>query len=145
MTAESERELSQDEKRAALDNDIRQQQKPTLHLFAQREADLPRGRFTAVEKATVVGGVSPPHNYPKGPDWTVDPVGPEPSLGFDVNQMPPTGEAFEVRRSLEAQQVPPSSGSIPSPQGMVPGPVPAPSSDVERTGPSSSNKRNNNE
>jgi hypothetical protein len=77
----------------------------TFFGFAQAEADTPRGRFTSIEKATVIG-VGPP-SYPKGPDWTVDPVGPEPSLNFDVNQMPPTGEAFEVRRSLEAQHLPP--------------------------------------
>jgi hypothetical protein len=149
MTAEPEREVSQDEKRAVLANDIsvRQQQKPTFHSFAQAEADTPRGRFTTVEKATVIG-VGPP-SYPKGPDWTVDPVGPEPNLGFDVNAMQPTGEAFEVRRLIEANLPPPEFSPSPS-RGVFGDPTalcqPSSSSDVQRVGsPSFSKNKGNND
>jgi hypothetical protein len=147
MTAESERELTH-EKRATLDNDIRQQQKPTFHSFAQAEADAPRGRFTTVKKATVIG-VGPP-SYPKGPDWTVDPVPKEEPWGADINQMPPCGEAFEVRRSLEAKRgddAPPLESSSPS-QGVFGGSVAAPSNfplGVERAGPPSFSKKHGND
>jgi hypothetical protein len=87
MTAESEREPP-----------------ATFHAFAISEIAGERQlRDGAITPSTVVGGVSPPNTYPKGPDWTVDPVGTEPSLNFDVNAMQPTGEAFEIRRSLEAK------------------------------------------
>jgi hypothetical protein len=82
----------------------------TFHAFAISDLAVEKqGRHGAVTPSSVVGGVSPANTYPKGPDWTVDPVGPEPSLNFDVNQVSPTGEAFEVRRSLEANLQPPSS------------------------------------
>jgi hypothetical protein len=115
MTAESERELTQDDKRATLENDI-SVRPATFHAFSVAEADTPRGRYTAIEKASVIG-VGPP-SYPKGPDWTVDPVGTEPNLGFDVKEMQPTGEVFEVRRSLEAKAVPPLALLL-SPQGFL--------------------------
>jgi hypothetical protein len=131
MTAESERELLQSEKRATLENDIRQPP-ATLHRFAQIEADAPRGRFTTVEKATVIG-VGPP-SYPKGPDWTADPgaQNKEP-WGANINQMQPTGEVFEVRRSLEAQHLPPP-GSSPSLQEAPDGDLAAASSESSSSG-----------
>jgi hypothetical protein len=56
-------------RRDTLDNEIsvRQQQRQseapaTFHSFAQVEADAPRGRYTAVEKATVIGVSAP--SYP---------------------------------------------------------------------------------
>jgi hypothetical protein len=149
MTAESE--LTQSERRATLLNDVRvQQQKQseppaTMHAFAVSEIAAERQlRDGALTPSTVVGSVSPPHTYPRGPDWTVDPVGAEPNLGFDVNAMQPTGEAFEVQRSLEAQHLPPlepCSSLQGAPAGSVAAsPECSSSAGVERTGPAFSNK-----
>lgn len=94
-------ELSQAEKLETVLNDARvarERNASTLAQFALSEFDEPRGRFTTTEKAAVIG-VTPP-SYPKGPDWAVDPCGPEPPLGVDVNAQQPTGEGFEVERSI---------------------------------------------
>jgi hypothetical protein len=116
--AESERELTQDEKRATLANDIRQPP-ATLHAFAQIEAEMPRGRFTATERATVIG-VGPP-SYPQLPassPWAADPVPAENPLNLDVNAMPPCGEPHEIAASIAAQDAPPPEQSSPA---QVPG------------------------
>ncbi len=52
------------------------------------------GRFA---KADVVTG---PEAYPAGASWTRDSAGIEPPLGVRVDAMEPTGEAYEVERSL---------------------------------------------
>jgi hypothetical protein len=98
-------ELTQDEKRQTLLNDLRvarERSASTLSQFAE-----PRGRFSTIEKASVVG-VSPP-SYPPMPEnnpWRSDPVGPEPPLRIDINEMPPTGEPHEIAASITAQDVP---------------------------------------
>jgi hypothetical protein len=55
----------------------------TLHQHAQADADTPRGRFSAVSAAYVVGS-EPIPRYPQasGP-FQSDPVPDEPPLGFD--------------------------------------------------------------
>jgi hypothetical protein len=114
MTAE--RELSQHEKRAVLLNDARvQQQKQseppaTLHAFSVAEADTPRGRFTSIEKATVIG-VSPANTYPKGPDWTADPVPKTEPLNYDINAMEPVGTVAEVQASIDRLRKPDDDGA----------------------------------
>ena len=59
-------------------------QATTMHAFAQADAQTPRGRFSAVEAATVVGA-SPTIEYPAGPAWSADPGAQcvEPPLGED--------------------------------------------------------------
>jgi len=73
----------------------------TYHGFAVAEADVIRGRFTAHERSTVTG--SGPVAYPTLPassPWHHDPVPASEPLGFPIDQMEPTGEAFEVAKSL---------------------------------------------
>jgi hypothetical protein len=97
-------ELSQAEKRATLLNDQRvrqQQQGTTLSQFAQSFADEDRGgRYAAVNKTNVICADAVPQ-YPAGPDWTADPVPAEAPLNFDVNAQEPTGEHFEIAKSLD--------------------------------------------
>jgi len=56
----------------------------TFHQFAQADAQTPRGRFSAIDAATVVGA-NPTIDYPAGPTWSADPGAQcvEPPLGFD--------------------------------------------------------------
>jgi len=58
-------------------------------------------RREGASRPTVVGA-RPLVQYPAGPDWTSNgaAVGVEPPLGVCVNDLEPTGEAFEVERSL---------------------------------------------
>jgi hypothetical protein len=129
-------QTSQDERSDVLQND-RQQQGGTFHSLAQADLALERVGRHAVPSAVVVGSTSP-SNYPKGPDWTVDPVGTEPNLGFDVNAMPPCGEPGEIAASIAAQDVPSSEFHSPLAQ-RAPGDPTAlhqtsSSSDVQRVG-----------
>ena len=39
---------------------------------------------------------------PEGSPWSYDPVGPEPPLGYSVDEMEPVGSPHEVERSLRA-------------------------------------------
>jgi hypothetical protein len=74
----------------------------TFQSRAIADADIPLGRFTEHERATVVGSEGAP-NYPQGPNWAQhDPVPPEPSLGFDITAIEPVGEFHEVQKSLAA-------------------------------------------
>ena len=73
----------------------------TYHRQAQVAQELELGgRFG---KAKVVVGTEPTVQYPRLPSgpWA-DPVRvpDEPPLGFSVNDLEPTGEPFEVERSL---------------------------------------------
>src|SRR6516225_5582907 len=47
-------------------------QASTFHQRAVADAAMPRGRFSAVEAATVVGA-NPTIDYPAGPAWSADP------------------------------------------------------------------------
>jgi hypothetical protein len=64
-----------------------------------RFAELAR-REGAARPAVV--GATPAVQYPAGPAWVSDGagVGIEPPLGICVNDLEPTGEPFEVERSL---------------------------------------------
>jgi hypothetical protein len=60
-------------------------QATTFHQHAQADADIPRGRFTAHERSTVVGATANPYGslpkMPEGNPWAgPDLVGDEPPL-----------------------------------------------------------------
>ena len=62
--------------------------------------DGPGGRFAA---GGYVSGSERTTDYPRLPNgspWAGDAVGLEPPLGFSVNDLEPSGEAYEVERSL---------------------------------------------
>ena len=69
---------------------------PTSYSAIQRgEIEFASGgRFSAAKPEA---GSKYPHV--SGP-WSSDPVGPEPSLGYSIDQAPVTGEAHEVARSI---------------------------------------------
>jgi hypothetical protein len=106
MTTDKE---EQDERRQTVLNDARvraQQGGTTFATFAEAFADEERGgRFRGQTPQTIVGA-EPVTQYPAAASWTHDPCGPEPSLGIDINEMAPTGEAHEVEASIAAQNVP---------------------------------------
>ena len=65
------------------------------------DLDSPGGRFRSEE---AISGTTPAVHYPKLPSsspWASDNVGVEPPLGVSIEDQQPTGEAFEVDRSLE--------------------------------------------
>jgi hypothetical protein len=100
--------LDQLDKQEQLDNERRlRNQASTFSQFAQSEAAEARGRFTANEKSTVVGSTPTPASaYPAGPNWTCDPVGPEPSLGYSVEDHEPAGQPHELRASHDVRPHP---------------------------------------
>jgi hypothetical protein len=127
---------SQRERAAALRNDqrVRNDQRnkdaSTFSQFGESEAREIEGRFAAREKANVVGTTEYPGlTYGWGPNWSHDPVPPEPPLGFSVEDHEPVGEKFEVEASLggepttEANPLPDQSrrpGSSPIPTATAP-------------------------
>lgn len=89
-----------------------------------------------------VGGSERTTDYPRLPEgspWAGDPVGLEPSLGYSVDDLEPTGTAAEVERSLvlaalvggEKAEVAPALAAS-SPVGVVETPRPPPSTRVRR-------------
>ena len=77
---------------------LRNQGGSTFSAFAQADADIDRGRFTAHERSTVVGA-TPVTKYDGAPNWACDPVPQEPSLDVNINEMPVCGEPHEQRPS----------------------------------------------
>src|SRR6516225_6383114 len=75
-------------------------QASTFHQRAVADAAMPRGRFSAVEAATVVGA-NPTIDYPAGPAWSADPGAQcvEPPLGLD-------NPALEVASIVSTPQAP---------------------------------------
>jgi hypothetical protein len=63
-------------RRETLRNDLKlrqqQEQGSTFAQFAQADANIDRGRFTAHERSTVIGSTPTP-DYPAGPAWCADP------------------------------------------------------------------------
>jgi hypothetical protein len=96
------RTLFQDQ---ALRNAERRKNASTFSQFAGSEAAQDAGRYAAVNKATVTGSAPVPE-YPRQPDGSFSNqaavVGPEESLGFDINEVPIVGEDFEVEASLKS-------------------------------------------
>lgn len=104
------RQEEMDERKSILENDQRlRNQGTTFHQFGTSEAETPKGRFTAHDTAQVVGATPVP-SYIGAPNWAHDPVPQENPTGIDINAIEPTGEKFEVERSLS---VPTSSASTP--------------------------------
>jgi len=110
------RQEEQAERRRVFADQSLPNQATTMHQFAQADAQTPRGRFTQVDAATVVGA-NPTIDYPAGPAWSADPGAQcvEPPLGFDNPALEPS--------SCEAQ----------APDGPADPSAPL---DVERAGPS---------
>jgi len=86
-------------------------QASTFHQRAVADAAMPRGRFSAVEAATVVGA-NPTIDYPAGSAWSADPGAQcvEPPLGFDNPALEPS--------SCEAQAPGPTSDAPSTPLGQ---------------------------
>jgi hypothetical protein len=72
--------------------------KDTMFNRASSEANEIGGRWS---KPTQVNASQPVVNYPAGPNWSVDPTGPEPPLNQDVNAMEPCGQPWEIEKSLD--------------------------------------------
>jgi hypothetical protein len=99
MTSPSERK-EQAERKAVLDNDRKVREGATFLDHARAEASEPRGRFSATNKETVVGSM-PTVNYPAAPNWSPDPVPPEPSLGVEVDAQEAVGTPQEIEASIK--------------------------------------------
>ena len=65
-------------------------------------ADLGLGNSGRFAKPHTIVGETPAPQYPTGPNWSVDPTGPEPPLGIDVNAIEACGEVWEIEQSLSA-------------------------------------------
>jgi hypothetical protein len=92
----------QAERKEVLENDRKvREQATTMHQFAISEASEPRGRFSATNKETVVGSM-PVVNYPAAPNWSPDPVPPEPALGFEIDTVEVVGTPQEIEASIAA-------------------------------------------
>jgi hypothetical protein len=79
-----------------LRNDARAQ---TLSGRGSADLDLENsGRFS--KPHTVIGTTAGPPEYPAGPNWSADPTGVEPPLGYAIDQHEAVGEPSEIERSL---------------------------------------------
>ena len=127
-----ESQIDQQERRETLRNDlkVRQEQEErrgvfapnqslprqssTLHQHAIADADTPRGRFSAVAAATVIGSTPTPATaYPAASAHQRDPVPAEPSLGYAIDAMPDLEPS--ALSSCSAEQPGPTSVDAPSP------------------------------
>jgi hypothetical protein len=54
-----------------------------MHQFAQADAQTPRGRFSQIDAAYVVGSTALPHYPQASTPFQRDPVPDEPPLGLD--------------------------------------------------------------
>ena len=109
---------TQAERRRLLTNDRPQTSSLLDHVEPEgggRFAELAR---RDAGKPTVVGA-TPSVQYPAGPGWTRDEVPQEPPLGFCVNDLEPTGEPFEVERSLTKLAASPGAPSVSSSTASV--------------------------
>ena len=68
--------------------------------YHTRYQDEAGGRWQK-QAPTQVSGKDPATLYPTGPNWSVDPTGPEPPLNQDVNAMEPCGQPWEIEASLD--------------------------------------------
>jgi hypothetical protein len=84
MTTEAQRE--QHERARVLENDrrVREQGSAYIDHYAQEAG----GRFSAIGAAQVVGASAVP-NYPAAAAHQSDPCGPEPSLGYRIDELEP--------------------------------------------------------
>ena len=96
-------DASQKEREAVLRND----QRHTFQSRAIAEADDVRGRWAEINKSNVIGA-TPTVQYPMAaPNWSVDPCGVEPSIGYDISEVPIVGEPHEIAASLGDPTAPP--------------------------------------
>ena len=66
-------------------------QASTLHQHAVADADTPRGRFSAISAAYVVGSKADiACAYPAASAHQHDPCGPEPPLGYRIDELEPS-------------------------------------------------------
>jgi hypothetical protein len=87
-------------------------QATTFHQFAQADANTPRGRFSAVDAAYVIGSKPDVASaYPAGPAWCADPGSQllEPPLGLDNPALEPSAVFSSVEDSAPVSEVPSSS------------------------------------
>ena len=102
----------------------------TLHQHALADADTPRGRFSAVETAYVVGSKADvAASYPAAAAHQHDPCGPEPPTGYRIDAMlddEPSTVSSASFSSVETLGDPTSAGDAPS--------TTFPSVDVQRAG-----------
>jgi hypothetical protein len=135
----------QRERREYIEDELRKrQQGSTLHQFATADAEFDRGRFTATERATVIGSSETPQypQLPSGPWSGQNPEpGIEPPLGYEIHAMqplePPNGcgtSSFETPTETSSPFVGTGPASADAPSTVLP------SSDEQRAGagPSSS-------
>jgi hypothetical protein len=87
----------------------------TFHQHAINDADIPRGRFSAISNATVVGSTAIPQYPQASAPFQSDPVPDEPPLSFD-------NPALEPSSSCSAQAPGPTPDD-PSPLGRGVGPL----------------------
>jgi hypothetical protein len=123
-TLENDRKLLEAERRRI------QIEGTTFHQFGQSQADeINQGRFAAIGVPTVTGATPIP-KYPAAAAHQADPCGPEPVLGYDVNEMPalespavvvsaePGAPVFEAPPS--AVQANPPAGDVETGTGAPP-------------------------
>jgi hypothetical protein len=103
-------EATQSEKRAILKND-------SYFARQQSQPDDAGGRYAKIRPSNVTGS-APSQQIPKQPEnspWASDPLGPEPPLGFSVDEMNPVGELHEIEKSLaslEARESNPTTAVV---------------------------------
>jgi hypothetical protein len=82
-------------------------QKDTFASRANAELDLENtGRHS---KPQQIVGTTPAPEYPAGPNWSPDPTGIEPPLGYDINEPVVVGEPHEINASLSEATAPAAS------------------------------------
>jgi hypothetical protein len=132
MTTEAQRE--QQLRREILRNDLLLRQASTFHAFAQADAEVPQGRFAATNKTQVVGANALPI-YPAAAPHQHDPCGPEPELGYRIDDMP----ELEPTREPAAQEAgePTDMDAVGSPRNSPLGPpaLPAQAPDAPAVAP----------
>jgi hypothetical protein len=115
LTPGPEDDVSQAEKRRI----IREQ--ATMHGHAVAEAAMMEtGRFAAVN-ATIVTGATPIPKYPAASPHQADPVGLEPPLGYDINEMP-AFESSAVSSSFPVEETGGAPSSVPPEDVAAPPP-----------------------
>ena len=137
-----ESQISQHERRETLRNDlkVRQQQEEsrrvfadqslpnqasTLHVFAEADAQTPRGRFSVVDTAYVVGSKSDVASaYPAAAAHQRDPVPKEEPLGYRIDELEPDHSPL-AQEALEPSPLVQGSTSAPALE------APSPRDDVE--------------
>jgi len=82
----------QEDRRRTMRNDARvREQGGTFHAHALADAETPRGRFSAVSAAYVVGSKPDVASaYTAAGAHQADPCGTEPALGYDINSLGPS-------------------------------------------------------